>query len=174
MKCTNLVFVSLCFLVILFTSSCKKGKVADQHPVINTEEFSTDLPDGEYLVDSSAGVRTYALIQANKLKKFRATTFDGKESPIGYINLDFSNKSIIAGPTAKEKCLNQGCYWGCNAPISTNSSGEICNCVCPGRPPTPDPNMGGLVNVDMLGPSFNNTKITGYQIKLTFELKTSL
>lgn len=174
MKNKHLIFVGICCLVFLMASSCQKSKKMEVHESIpQSEEFSTDLSDGEYLIDSSAGVKTYAVVEGKKLKKFRAVTLDGKESNIGYVNLQFVNQAIIDGPTAKEKCLNKGCIWGCLAPISTSSSALICNCVCPGDPPTPSQSIFGMMNVDMLGPSFRDTKISSLNLKLTLALDSS-
>lgn len=164
-------FFSLCGLVFLLTSSCRDSKKVDvQSPAINSEEFSTDLPDGEYLIDSSSGVKTYGLVKANKLKKFRAITFDGKLSKIGYINLKFNNQALVDDgglPTPEELCIKGGCSWVCAIPISTAATTEYCSCLC--LPPS-STQGAWMMNPEMLGPSFKDTKISGLSVKLTLEL----
>ena len=171
---TTILLVVLCLGLIL-TPSCKKPKEpAIQEPVINTDQFTTSLPDGEYLMDSTAGIKTYALVEGSKLKQFRATTLDGKPSSTGYVNLRLQNQALVDGPTAEEECINKMCIWACLAPVSTNAgSTEICNCVCPGNPPTPDNSIWGMMSPDMLGPSFKDTKVAELTVRLKLALGTA-
>ena len=172
MNIKTLYFITICFLVFLLTSSCKNSKKKEiQNPIIKTEEFSTDISDGEYLIDSSAGVKTYAVVEGKKLKKFRATTFDGKLSKIGYVTLQISKSLFPKEQTEEQICISLGGKWVCTVPIVTGDP-VFCACTHKVSPTTPEQGIWGLV--DMLGPSFSSTNISGLHIKLTLELDDSV
>lgn len=164
----NLSLAILLCLGLFYTYSCSNPKVkVDQTGQNKTEQFSTDLPDGEHLVDSSAGIKTYAIVEAKKLKKFRAVTFDGKPSKMGVVNLRAKMQLDGDGDTEQLPCPSH-CWRVCLIDIDTGED-AFCNCLCPG--PTSSGLFFGMANTESLGPSFGKKRVGEVQTRLMFEIE---
>ena len=166
MKYKNVIFSYLCFLILLL-ASCK-SKATDEKPSgTPTPEFSTELPDGEYLVDSSSGIKTYAIVQTKKLKKFRAVTADGKPSKTGTINLKMRRQLTGDNDIPTLPPCPRPCWVACVIDIFTGKD-AYCTCICPTN--NPGGNNWGMLSPEILGPSFGNTKINEVKTKVVFEI----
>ncbi len=163
MKYKTLIFSYLCCVMLLLVSC--KPKTTDEKPSgTPTPEFSTELPDGEYLVDSTSGIKTYAIVQAKKLKKFRAVTSDGKPSKTGSVNLAMRRQ--LTDNSGQAGC-SWPCWWACVIDIDTGKD-AYCTCVCPTKGSVG--NNWDMLSPEILGPSFGHTKINEVKTKVVFEI----
>ncbi len=164
---TTKLFLSavLCLGAILF-ASCKNQKAGEDKITGKTEHFAADLPDGEYLVDSSDGIKTYAIVQAKKLIKFRASNYDGSPSKNGIVIIRAKMQQGEDDGSSTNSC-DSTCRRLCVIDIDTGND-LFCNCLC--TAPVKSELSVGMMHTEILGPSFGRKKVKEVQTRIIFEI----